>query len=340
MCMNLLSRGFSRDLLVTMRGQADAPRRRAVSLLTVPLFHVTGAHSFLYPALAQGSTLVMMRRWNAEVALRLIEQERITNVGGVPTIAMQLLDSPSFATTDLSSVVAITYGGAPAPEGLPGRIAAALPGVTPGNGYGMTETSSVVSFNVGADYLERPGSTGRLLPIMDARIVGEDGRPAPPDTPGELWLRGSNVALGYWRRSGDAAAAFSADGWLRTGDIATIDDERFIYIVDRQKDLIIRGGENIASVEIESVLHDHAAVLDAAVVGVPHAQLGEEVGAVVQVRDPASVSAEQLQAYVRSRLAGFKVPSHIRISTQPLPRNPQGKVLKAEVRKALIASPD
>jgi long-chain acyl-CoA synthetase len=210
-----------------------------------------------------------------------------------------------------------------------------FPGRTPSNGYGLTETSSVTTLNSGDDYIAHPDSVGAPVPVVDLKVVDADGRELAPGAVGELWIKGPNVVRGYWANPAATAATF-ADGWLRTGDIARIDDEGFVYIVDRAKDMVIRGGENVYCVEVETVLFEHPAIVDAAVIGVPHLVLGEEVGAVVEVRPGASVSEEALRAFVGERLAAFKVPARVWFRDEPLPRNPAGKVLKRELRDELV----
>jgi acyl-CoA synthetase (AMP-forming)/AMP-acid ligase II len=275
--------------------------------------------------------LVMMRKWDPERALELIERERITTFGGVPSMVWQVLDSPRFATTDTSSVTSIGYGGAPAPPELVRRIEEMFPGRSPSNGYGLTETSSVTTLNAGDDYLAHPDSVGAPVPVVDVKLVDGSGSDLPAGSAGELWIKGPNVVRGYWNKPEATSATFT-DGWLHSGDVARIDEEGFVYIVDRAKDMVIRGGENVYSVEIETVLFEHPAVVDAAVIGIPHPVLGEEVGAVIELRPGASVTAEGLREFVGERLAAFKVPAHIWFRDEPLPRNPAGKVLKRELR--------
>ncbi len=314
-------------------------------LLSVPLFHATGCHAVLVVNTAAGGKLVMMHHFDPERTLELIERERITTFGGVPAMVMQVLDSPDLTKRDTSSVRSVSYGGAPAPPDLVRRIKEAFPIGQPGNGYGMTETSAASTMNTGPDYVERPDSVGTIVPVADAAIVPEDfdgsepdpTRPQGPDVNGELWIKGPQVVRGYWNRPVETAAVFT-NGWVHTGDIAKIDDKGFIYIVDRAKDMIIRGGENIYSVEIEGVLFDHPAVADCAVIGVPHPILGEEVGAVIVLRPGQSVAAEDLARHVGDRLAAYNIPKYFYFRDNPLPRNPAGKVLKRQLRDELIPS--
>ena len=209
----------------------------------------------------------------------------------------------------------------------------------------MTETSAASSLNAGPDYVQRPDSVGTITPVGEAAIVPEDfeglepdpARPQGPEVTGELWIKGPMVVRGYWNRPEDTAKTFT-NGWIHTGDVARIDDEGFIYIVDRAKDVIIRGGENIYSVEVESALFEHPAVADCAVIGLPHPVMGEEVGAVIVLRQGASVSAEDLARHVAERLASFNVPKSFFFRDQPLPRNAAGKILKRELREEILDS--
>ena len=303
-------------------------------LLSVPFFHATGCHSVLVANLAFGGKIVIMHKWDAGQALELIEAERVTTFGGVPTMVWQVLDHPDFATRDLSSVRSIGYGGAPAAPELVRRIEAMFPGRTPSNGYGLTETSSVTTMNSGADYLRKPNSVGVPMAVCDVKIVDEAGETLAAGELGELLVKGPNVVKGYFNKPEATAEAFLVDGWFRSGDIARIDDEGFVQIVDRAKDMIIRGGENVYCVEVESALYEHPMVSDAAVIGIPHQVLGEEVGAVVYTLGP--VEHAELQAFVAERIAGFKVPVRIWFRTEPLPRNPAGKILKRDLRAELV----
>ena len=339
-CSNLVNLAFSqmRGAIrsgLTSEEMNERRQQQMAQLISVPFFHATGCHSILVGNTALGGKLVMMFKWNPERAIELIERERITSFGGVPAMVWQALESPDFAKRDLSSVKSVAYGGAPAPPELVRRIKEVFPEVTAGNGYGLTETSSVATFNMGEDYLRKPDSVGAPVPVCEVRIVDEEGRELPLGEVGELWIKGPNVVEGYWNDPEATAEAFT-DGWLHSGDLARVDDEGFVFIVDRAKDMLIRGGENIYCVEVESVLYDHPDVMDAAVVGIPHRVLGEEVGAVVQVTPNSSVSEQALRDHVAEHLAAFKVPVQIEIRTEPLPRNPNGKILKQDLKRELV----
>ena len=227
----------------------------------------------MVPMLAIGGKLVLMRKWDPEMAMQLIERERITGAGGVPTIAWQLIEHPALGKYDLSSLENFSYGGAPAAAELVRRVKEKFPRAVPGTGWGMTEVSGAFTGNQAEDYLLRPDSCGPAIPVGDMKIADTDGDALPPGSVGELWVKGPNVVRGYWRNPKATAETF-VDGWLRTGDIARLDDEGFCYILDRAKDMLIRGGENIYCIEVESALYEHPAVIDAAVVGGPASHAG------------------------------------------------------------------
>jgi long-chain acyl-CoA synthetase len=304
------------------------------TLLSVPLFHVTGCHSSMVTSTLLGGKIVMMHKWQAERALELIERERISHFGGVPSMVWQVLESPEFGLRDLSCVQAVSYGGAPAAPELVRRIRQAFPQSSASNGYGLTETSAITCVNAGIDYERKPDSVGVPVAVCDVKVVDADGHEVPGSEAGELWIYGPNVVRGYFGKPEATAQSFS-DGWLHTGDVARIDSEGFVYILDRAKDMLIRGGENVYCVEVEDVLYSHPAVMDAAVVGIAHRVLGEEVGAVVQLAPGFSATAEELQAYAAERLAAFKVPVRIELRSEPLPRNPNGKIMKRELKREL-----
>jgi len=238
-----------------------------------------------------------------------------------------LLDAPGIAQRDLSSLSTIGYGGAPAAPEMLRRLRTTFPDCGASNGWGITECSSVVSTIAGQDYLDKPDSAGRAVPVCEVKVVDPAGRELPPGELGELWVRGPNVVRGYWNRPDATAEAFS-DGWFHTGDVGRIDDEGCIYIVDRLKDMIIRGGENVYCAEVEAALLEHPKVKGACVFGIPHPVLGEEVAAVVQVPVPATVSVPELQEHLAKRIANFKIPSTVWIRGEPLPLSATGKTEK------------
>ncbi|MGW0467022.1 class I adenylate-forming enzyme family protein [Streptomyces sp. NPDC003027] len=306
----------------TIPGQGAAP----VSLTTFPFFHVA-AFTSLFSVMAAGGSLVLMRKWDPARALALIREHRVTHYAGVPTTALQLLDLAERTDDPLESLTMLNTGGAAAPPEIVARITARYGDrVEPRNGYGLTETCGGVLAHFGAEYRAHPRSVGRPAPAVEVRIDRPDA-----DGVGELQLRGQSLFRGYWGDEDATRHAFTEDGWFRTGDLAHLREGR-VTVVDRLKDMVIRGGENVYCVEVEAVLHDHPDVVDAAVLGVPHPALGEEVAAVVRLRQGASVTAEELRAHVGASLAGFKVPAHIVVRDTELPRNPAGKILKRELR--------
>ncbi len=330
----IAARGFLR------RGEAppvpdpNGPQR--ASLLSVPFFHATGCFAVLNPALFIGAKVVMMHKWDTVRAFELIERERVTLAGGVPTIAWQLIEHPARANYDLSSLEGITYGGAPSAPELVRKIAEAFPKSQPGQGWGMTETSATATNHGAEDYQHRPDSCGPAVPVTDLKIMSLEGdRELPIGEVGELWCKGPQVVHGYWNKP-EATAQTFVDGWVKTGDLARLDEEGFCYIIDRAKDMLIRGGENIYCIEVENVLYDHPAVMDAALVGISHKTLGEEPGAVVTLKPGASATESELRAFVAERLAAFKVPVRILFWHETLPRNPSGKILKNELKTLFV----
>lgn len=330
-----LAYGLMRAVALAGKDVAAATGARRVTLLTVPLFHVTGCFSALTTTMFAGGGLVLMYKWDPGQALRLIERERITAMIGVPTNAWQLMSHPDFVKYDLSSLTTLGYGGAPAPPKLLERIGENLPDRAASNGYGMTETTGLAIGNAGPDYLARPDSIGLPTAVVDVRVTGPLGEELPPGEVGELCVRGANVIMGYWNKP-EATAQTFVDGWLHTGDLARIDEDGFVYIVDRAKDMVIRAGENVYSAEVEAALFEHPAVDDAAVIGVPHDELGEEVGAVVRLKPGTSTTAEELQSFLVERIAKFKIPAHIWFRDTELPRNPGGKILKTHLRREVL----
>lgn len=317
--------------------QPDPLAPQKVGLISIPLFHTTGCNAVLMPAVVNGGRLVTMRKWDPERAMQLIERERVTSAGGVPTIAWQLIEHPARHRYDLSSLELVTYGGAPAASELVRRIKAAFPASAPGSGWGMTETSATHTHHLGEDYEHRPDSCGPALPVSELKVVGPSGEGLPPGEVGELWAAGPNIVKGYWRQP-EATAETFLDGWVRTGDLARLDEEGFCYIVDRAKDMLIRGGENIYCVEVENALFEHPAVMDAALVAIPHPSLGEQPGAVVTLKPGAQADESELRSFVAGRLAAFKVPVAVRFWPESLPRNPNGKILKNELKALFQAS--
>ena len=328
---NIGSSGYGSARTFLRRGEMPAEPTPKVLLTVIPLFHVTACSAMLMGAVAAGHKLVFMRKWDTVKALELIERERVNVTGGVPTIAWQLLEHPDRGNYDLSSLESISYGGAPSAPELVRKIREEF-GALPGNGWGMTETMATVTGIGGEEYLARPTSCGPAVPVAELAIRDpETTAPLPVGQVGELWCKGPMVVKGYWNNP-EATAATFVDGWVRTGDLARLDEDAFCYIVDRAKDMVIRGGENIYSSEVENALYDFPGVTDAAVIGIPHRTLGEEPAAVVHLAPGVEASEAELQEWVRHRLAAFKVPVRIEFMAETLPRNANGKILKTELR--------
>ena len=301
----------------------EDPRR---TLISVPLFHVTGCNSQMLLAVYLAGTSVIMPQFDVGTFLQAIETERIDVLTSVPAIYWLAISQPQFTATDVSAVRQLSYGGAPIAPDLVGRLVKAFPAARVGNGFGLTETSSVATYLPHEYAAEHADSVGFPVPVCDVRIEapGREGV-------GELLIRGPNVVPGYWNKP-DATAATFIDGWLHTGDLARIDSEGLVYIVDRAKDMINRGGENVYCVEVENALAGAPGVYEAAVVGVPDEMMGEKVGAVLVPVPGATVDVGQVLDYLRERIADFKVPQYVVTRPDPLPRNAGGKLLKRRVR--------
>jgi len=306
---------------------------QAVALMTAPLFHVAGVHTGICTAMSAGAKVVMHEgRFDAERVLALIERERVTTWSAIPTMLHRVVHSPSVRAHDLSSLVRISFGGAPtAPETM--ALARAVLPVAPSltNGYGLTETHGIVMLCGGEDLKDNPTSVGRPMAFFDVRLVDESGRDVPDGALGEVLLRSPTVTPGYWNRP-EATAEAIRDGWLHTGDIAMRDAHGLYHIVDRAKDMIIRGGENVYCVEIENCLVTHPEIDEAAIIGTADAELGERVKAVVRRVPGSTLTADAVRTHVAARLAAFKVPDVVEFRDEPLPRSPAGKILKNALR--------
>ncbi|MFI9561660.1 class I adenylate-forming enzyme family protein [Nonomuraea endophytica] len=327
--------GLLRAVALAGKDIGAAAGVRRVTLLTVPLFHVTGCFSALTTTMFSGGGLVLMYKWDAGQALELIEREKVTAMIGVPTNAWQLMSHADFGKRDLSSLTTLGYGGAPAPPKLLERINENMPERSASNGYGMTETTALAVGNGGPDYQAKPDSIGLPSAVVDVRVVDPMGEVLAAGEVGELCVRGPNVIMGYWNKPQATAETF-VGGWLHTGDLARIDEEGFVYIVDRAKDMVIRGGENVYCAEVEAALFEHPAVDDAAVIGVPHDELGEEVGAVLRLKPGTATTAEEVRSFLAERIAKFKIPAHFWFRDDELPRNPGGKILKTHLRREVL----
>jgi acyl-CoA synthetase (AMP-forming)/AMP-acid ligase II len=304
------------------------PREPRTTLISVPLFHVTGCNSQLLVVTAVAGKSVIMPAFEVQAFLRAIEEERIDVLTTVPAIYWLALQQPNFAEVDTSSVISLSYGGAPIAPDLVHRIQQAFPTARVGNGFGLTETSSVSTYLPDEYAAAHADSVGFPAPVVDLQLADPD----PESGVGELLIRGPNVVAGYWQKEQQTAETF-VDGWLHSGDLARIDDEGLVYIVDRKKDMINRGGENVYSVEVENALAAHPAVGEVAVVGVPDSMMGEKVGAVVVPLPGRELDPQELVVFAKERLADFKVPQYVAVRSEPLPRNPGGKVLKPPLRE-------
>lgn len=312
-------------------GQLLAAMPQQAVLLVYPLFHISGLGAAFLSPLFAGSKVVIMRRWDAEEAARLIEAETITMFSAVPTMLWDLLHRAKPGEADVSSLRNIASGGQALPVNLLDAIREACPQAVMGTGYGMTEASGSLAQAVGEDFLRKRSSAGRVLPLAQVRIVAPDGSLQPSGQSGEIQLKGAMVMAGYWNRPEDTAAAFTPDGWLRTGDVGYVDEEGYIFIVDRVKDMVISGGENIYCAEVERVLGELPGIGECAAFGIPDERLGELLVAVVRAEN---LTEQQVKDWVGERLARYKAPGHVAFLADPLPRNHVGKVDKIALRAA------
>ncbi|KJS36139.1 MAG: AMP-dependent synthetase [Hyphomonas sp. BRH_c22] len=307
------------------------------TLITTPLFHVTANNCGAYATTAAGGALVLMYRWDAGEALRLVSKERVTSMSGVPVMARELINHPDFATTDTSSLASLSGGGAQVPPDLVHKIESQVSTARPSTGYGMTETCGIIT-SIAADFfVDKPDSAGPAMPNFEAKCVDDDGQAVQPGQVGELWVRGSSVIKGYINRP-EATADSITDGWLHTGDIARIDDDGFIFIVDRKKDMVLRGGENIYCAEVEAAVYRHEAVAECCAFGVPDDRLGEEVGIALVLKPGERLTEDALRDHCAAIMAKHKAPRYIWFLEEALPRNASGKFLKRELRDRLSAS--
>ena len=307
-------------------------------LVTTPLFHVTANNCGAYLLTAAGGKIVLMYRWDAGEALKLVEREKITAVSGVPIMARELINHPDFEKTDTSSLATLGGGGAQLPPDLVHKIDSTVATARPNTGYGMTETCGIIT-SVSADFfVDKPDSAGPAMPNFEAKCVNELGETVPQGEVGELWVKGSSVIKGYINRP-EATAESITDGWLHTGDIARIDKDGFIFIVDRKKDMVLRGGENVYCAEVESTLYRHPAVAECSVFGVPDDRLGEEVGAAVVLKPGEALTADALREHCAATMAKHKVPRYIWFLSA-LPRNASGKFVKRDLKEQLTRQLD
>lgn len=315
--------------------EVDGPEIPTSFILIVPLFHVTGCVPVMLSCFVAGLKLAIMYKWDPEKALEMIEREKITNFVGVPTQSWDLVNSPSFSKYDTSSLRAVGGGGAPSPASLVGKVQDKVKNGNPQLGYGMTETNAFGPAITGSDYLSHPTSTGRATWPMLVEVRDENLMPVPTGQSGEIWFFGPMLIRGYWNRP-DATAETIVDGWLRSGDLGRLDADGYVYVEDRVKDMILRAGENVYGAEVESAIYEHPAVHEAAVFGVPHERLGEEVGVAILPNDGATLTPEELWAFLDDKIAKFKIPTQVVLMTEPLPRNAAGKFLKRELQQKVV----
>ena len=329
----------ARNTIFQMSGtklkDVDGPEVPTSFILIVPLFHVTGCVPVMLSCFVAGLKLAIMYKWDPEKALEMIEREQITNFVGVPTQSWDLVNSPAFEKYDTSSLRAVGGGGAPSPTSLVGKVNDKVKNGNPQLGYGMTETNAFGPAITGSDYLSHPTSTGRATWPMIVEVRDENLKPVPTGQSGEIWFFGPMLIRGYWNRP-DATAETIVDGWLRSGDLGRLDADGYVYVEDRVKDMILRAGENVYGAEVESAIYEHPAVHEAAVFGVPHERLGEEVGVAILVNDGMTLTPEELWAFLDVKIAKFKIPTQVVIMTEPLPRNAAGKFLKRELQQHVV----
>jgi long-chain acyl-CoA synthetase len=329
----------ARNTIFQMSGtklkDVDGPEVPTSFILIVPLFHVTGCVPVMLSCFVAGLKLAIMYKWDPEKALEMIERDQITNFVGVPTQSWDLVNSPAFEKYDTSSLRAVGGGGAPSPTSLVGKVNDKVKNGNPQLGYGMTETNAFGPAITGSDYLSHPTSTGRASWPMFVEVRDENLKPVPTGQSGEIWFFGPMLIRGYWNRP-DATAETIVDGWLRSGDLGRLDADGYVYVEDRVKDMILRAGENVYGAEVESAIYEHPAVHEAAVFGVPHERLGEEVGVAILVNDGMTLTPEELWAFLDVKIAKFKIPTQVVIMTEPLPRNAAGKFLKRELQQHVV----
>ncbi|MEM7410033.1 MAG: class I adenylate-forming enzyme family protein [Myxococcota bacterium] len=337
---NLMSLGFWNTAAAMASQRAGKSERGGGApttlgaLVVTPLFHVTANNCVAHSMTASGGKLVLMYKWEAGQALGIIEREKITNLSGVPTMARELITHPDFATTDTSTLKALGGGGAPLQPDLVGKIESKVETARPSTGYGMTETCGIITANSADFFVDKPASAGPAMPVFETKCIDADGNDLPPGEVGELCVKGAQVIRGYLNRP-EATADTIQDGWLRTGDIARIDEDGFIFIVDRAKDMVLRGGENVYCAEVEATIFSYEGVAECAVFGVEDERLGEEVAAAVMVKPGAEIDVQALRAHCAERIAKYKVPRYIWLLDEALPRNASGKFLKRQLRDEL-----
>lgn len=330
---------FVKDITDVLRPEQfeENPEFQAALLANVPLFHCTGSHAQFLASFLYARKFVMMFKWDAEKALELIEKERISILHGVPTMAWEVMQSEKFASTDLSSLRSVAAGGAPRPPEHLNLISSKFPAkAVPGLGYGLTETNAIGAIISGPFYLARPNSTGRPTPpVTSIRIVDEAGNELPAGGIGEVCIKGPTVMQGYWNQP-ETTAEVIKDGWFHTGDIGMFDAQGFLILLDRAKDIVIRGGENIGCAEVEYAIAEHPDVSEVSVYGIPDTRLGEVPCATVMLKKGVQLDEAALRDHLADRLAAFKIPARFYFQYEQLPRIATGKIAKKELRQRTI----
>ena len=312
-------------------------KKPSAMLLPLPLFHVTGCNVQFLPSFLVGRKLVMMYKWDAGKALELIEREKITAMTGVPTMGQDLIEHPDFSKRDISSLKEVGAGGAPKPPEQVRNMAKKAPQLRAGIGYGLTEVNGAVASIGGADYLKYPESCGKAIPpLTSIKIVAEDGSDAALGVWGEVCIKGALVMQGYWKRPEATAEVLTTDGWFKTGDIGYLNAEGFLFLVDRAKDIVIRGGENIGCAEVEGAIALHPAVMEVAVYGVPDERLGEVVAATVMLKANAELNENELKKFLKDKIAAFKQPEYVFFQKEPLLRGATEKIYKKGIREQAV----
>ncbi len=333
----LMSWGFVASAVKEARGGASLFGDNPGILLAIPLFHVTGSHSIFMLSYMVGRRVAMAYRWDPAEAVEIINREKLTNFVGVPSQSFELMQAAGPA--GLPSLIDIGAGGAKRPAEHVKKLAKTFKHANPSSGYGLSETNALGCIISLEDYQKRPDSTGRPVPPLTDIKIMEGDKEQPRGETGEIWIRSPANFRGYLNQPEDTAKAITPDGWFKTGDLGKMDDEDYVYIVDRIKDLIIRGGENISCLEVENCTYEHEAVVEAAVFSVRDEVLGERVGLVVFSRKETPIDACELREFIAKRIAAFKVPERIWISPSPLPRLGTAKFDKITIKKIALGHP-
>lgn len=315
--------------------QPDADQN--ATLVSVPLFHVTGCHAIFLLSIPVGRKTVLMYKWDPEVALDLIEQEKVSLFTGVPTMSYELVEAQKKNPRDISTLKDLNGGGAARPPEQVKEMKASMKDTNPGIGYGLTETNALAANNHGDVYVQKPNSTGFAIPkLIDLKIVDDDGNELPLGEIGEVCIRGACTFRCYWKNQEATDEVLDSEGWFRSGDLGLIDEDDFLYIKDRKKDIVIRGGENIACLEVEAAITEHPSVLEASVFGVPDDRLGEKLATVVACREDHIIDDVELSSFLAEKLAKFKIPEHMWFQTEQLPRIASGKIAKKQMREEAV----